>query len=198
MAGPRRSKAPGNHPLVRRAGPHPPAPSRLPRLAPGPRRGLGASRRPSRRPPTTTPSRDARSWAGSATSASSCDDQSGRSPPRTDWVLLSALLAASLTACPRRCDRRAKSGEGAQTQTRRVTAGTPPKSVWRRSGGGQHRPDQPGDSEGLDRRIALTFDDGPTPWTADILDVLREHGVPATFFVVGARAADRPDLVERM
>ena len=28
--------------------------------------------------------------------------------------------------------------------------------------------------------------------------MLRERGVPATFFVVGARAADRPDLVERM
>ena len=30
------------------------------------------------------------------------------------------------------------------------------------------------------------------------LDVLRSRGVPATFFVVGARAADRPDLVRRM
>ena len=38
---------------------------------------------------------------------------------------------------------------------------------------------------------------GP-PLDAEILDVLQRRGVPATFFVVGARAADRPDLVRRM
>jgi peptidoglycan/xylan/chitin deacetylase (PgdA/CDA1 family) len=35
------------------------------------------------------------------------------------------------------------------------------------------------------RRIALTFDDGPTLATAPVLDVLRRHNVRATFFVVG-------------
>ncbi len=30
----------------------------------------------------------------------------------------------------------------------------------------------------------LTFDDGPTPRTAEVLDVLKEHNVKATFFVI--------------
>ena len=49
-----------------------------------------------------------------------------------------------------------------------------------------------------DRHVALTFDDGPTEWTEEILDILRARRVRATFFVLGARAAARPDLVMRM
>jgi peptidoglycan/xylan/chitin deacetylase (PgdA/CDA1 family) len=45
------------------------------------------------------------------------------------------------------------------------------------------------------RRVALTFDDGPDHLTERYLDVLDELGVPATFFLVGGRAASRPDLV---
>jgi cellulose synthase/poly-beta-1,6-N-acetylglucosamine synthase-like glycosyltransferase/peptidoglycan/xylan/chitin deacetylase (PgdA/CDA1 family) len=44
--------------------------------------------------------------------------------------------------------------------------------------------------------MALTFDDGPDPkWTPQILRVLREERVPATFFVVGSRVLDHPGLV---
>lgn len=39
------------------------------------------------------------------------------------------------------------------------------------------------------RAIALTFDDGPSPWTAPILDLLSEHNARATFFVLGANIA---------
>jgi cellulose synthase/poly-beta-1,6-N-acetylglucosamine synthase-like glycosyltransferase/peptidoglycan/xylan/chitin deacetylase (PgdA/CDA1 family) len=47
------------------------------------------------------------------------------------------------------------------------------------------------------RTIALTFDDGPDPqWTPRIREVLKRHGVPATFFVVGAQTARYPALVE--
>ncbi|WP_083420153.1 bifunctional polysaccharide deacetylase/glycosyltransferase family 2 protein [Pseudofrankia sp. BMG5.36] len=50
-----------------------------------------------------------------------------------------------------------------------------------------------------DRTIALTFEDGPDPrWTPAILDVLRRHGAHATFFVVGARVLEHPDLVRRI
>ena len=50
-----------------------------------------------------------------------------------------------------------------------------------------------------DRTLALTFDDGPDPrWTPRILDVLREHGVHATFFVVGTAAIDHPELMRRI
>ncbi len=39
-------------------------------------------------------------------------------------------------------------------------------------------------------RVALTFDDGPTPQTAAILKALAEYGAPATFFMVGEKAAN--------
>lgn len=48
------------------------------------------------------------------------------------------------------------------------------------------------------KTIALTFDDGPDPtYTPEILDVLKEQGVPATFFVIGRNAETHPDLVRR-
>lgn len=47
--------------------------------------------------------------------------------------------------------------------------------------------------------VALTFDDGPTePHTARILDVLKQHDVKATFFVLGANAERHPDVVRRI
>ena len=46
------------------------------------------------------------------------------------------------------------------------------------------------------RRVAITFDDGPdVNSTPQILAVLREYGVVATFFLVGNRAELYPDLV---
>lgn len=49
------------------------------------------------------------------------------------------------------------------------------------------------------RTIAISFDDGPDPvWTPKVLDLLREHRVHATFFVVGTQAADHPGLVRRI
>jgi peptidoglycan/xylan/chitin deacetylase (PgdA/CDA1 family) len=49
------------------------------------------------------------------------------------------------------------------------------------------------------RRVALTFDDGPAPpFTGQILDILREHRVPATFFICGQNAEHYPELVRRM
>ena len=49
------------------------------------------------------------------------------------------------------------------------------------------------------KRIALTFDDGPHPkYTPQILDILAEYHVPATFFVVGSNAENYPQLVKRI
>ena len=43
--------------------------------------------------------------------------------------------------------------------------------------------------------VALTFDDGPSPdITPRVLAILREKRVPATFFCVGSRVDQRPDL----
>jgi peptidoglycan-N-acetylglucosamine deacetylase len=46
--------------------------------------------------------------------------------------------------------------------------------------------------------VALTFDDGPDPAdTPKLLDILRDKGVKATFFVVGKRADQYPEIVLR-
>lgn len=53
-------------------------------------------------------------------------------------------------------------------------------------------PENPGE-------IALTFDDGPNPrCTPRLLDVLGQHGVKATFFMLGGRAQMEPELVRRI
>ncbi len=47
-------------------------------------------------------------------------------------------------------------------------------------------------------RVALTFDDGPHPrYTPQILDILKEYGVSATFFAVGVNAETYPELILR-
>ncbi len=44
----------------------------------------------------------------------------------------------------------------------------------------------------------LTFDDGPTNrCTPDILDILKENHITATFFVIGQRVEQNPELVKR-
>ena len=48
-------------------------------------------------------------------------------------------------------------------------------------------------------RVALTFDDGPHPrYTPEILDILKEYGVTATFFSVGSNAENYPRLIQRI
>lgn len=48
------------------------------------------------------------------------------------------------------------------------------------------------------KRIALTFDDGPHPFKTDeILDLLKEYQIPATFFVIGQNVAAYSDVVLR-
>jgi peptidoglycan-N-acetylglucosamine deacetylase len=46
--------------------------------------------------------------------------------------------------------------------------------------------------------VALTFDDGPSPHTKELLDILRAYEVPATFFLLGKNAAQYPHLVRQM
>jgi peptidoglycan/xylan/chitin deacetylase (PgdA/CDA1 family) len=43
--------------------------------------------------------------------------------------------------------------------------------------------------------IALTFDDGPSRWTAEIAACFEEHGYNATFFLRGAAVEERPKMV---
>lgn len=47
------------------------------------------------------------------------------------------------------------------------------------------------------RDVALTFDDGPGPYTPQVLDVLEREHVPATFFVIGQEIHDFGSSTER-
>jgi peptidoglycan/xylan/chitin deacetylase (PgdA/CDA1 family) len=47
-------------------------------------------------------------------------------------------------------------------------------------------------------RVALTFDDGPSPHTETIADLIAEHGGAGTFFVLGDRIPGNEPLLRRM
>ena len=47
-------------------------------------------------------------------------------------------------------------------------------------------------------RIALTFDDGPGPYTERLLDGLKDRGVKASFFLIGRSVKEYPEAVKRM
>ena len=46
--------------------------------------------------------------------------------------------------------------------------------------------------------IALTFDDGLGPYTAQLLDILDQHGAKATFFLIGSKVSARADVLRRI
>ena len=61
------------------------------------------------------------------------------------------------------------------------------------------RGDQPRSYRLPPKTIALTFDDGPDPvWTPLVLDVLRRHRTPATFFVIGSQVARHHGLARQI
>ena len=49
-----------------------------------------------------------------------------------------------------------------------------------------------------DKVAAITFDDGPSPRTGRLLDILAQKGVKATFFVVGSMAEANPSILRRI
>ena len=49
------------------------------------------------------------------------------------------------------------------------------------------------------KRVALTFDDGPEPvQTEFILEVLKKYNISATFFMIGKKVQQHPELVEKV
>lgn len=46
--------------------------------------------------------------------------------------------------------------------------------------------------------VALTFDDGPGPYTEQLLDCLEENGAKATFYMLGQNVEKYPETVKRM
>lgn len=52
--------------------------------------------------------------------------------------------------------------------------------------------------ETTEKCVALTFDDGPSCHTQEILDILKVQGVQATFFLLGQNAEKFPSLVKQI
>ena len=110
------------------------------------------------------------------------------------WLVLGLLLAAMLVLL---------GAQGLSTRTTGRSATPAPSNGGPLSGHGpilawsdgrlQSREVDPG------KRIALTFDDGPSPrWTPRIAEALTRLHVPATFFVVGSEVVRHPDVVRRL
>jgi len=54
-------------------------------------------------------------------------------------------------------------------------------------------------SKNNDKKVALTFDDGPmAKETRDIMAVLQQHQVPATFFFIGKNVLKNPDVAKEV
>lgn len=116
------------------------------------------------------------------------------SVPRPHWLLLGAVLLALVAALVvAGVVQHGTGGSGTVAGTTGATAlpaGTGPLLV---------PATDPARSTSASPRqgtVALTFDDGPDPdWTPRVLQILREHHVHATFFVVGSHAAQYPGLL---
>ncbi|WP_410879145.1 polysaccharide deacetylase family protein [Myroides sp. DW712] len=50
----------------------------------------------------------------------------------------------------------------------------------------------------LPKTIALTFDDGPTPYTLQVLDLLKQYQAKATFFCIGKQIEQYPAIAQRI
>jgi cellulose synthase/poly-beta-1,6-N-acetylglucosamine synthase-like glycosyltransferase/peptidoglycan/xylan/chitin deacetylase (PgdA/CDA1 family) len=123
-------------------------------------------------------------------------DENRRRDPRGHWILL--FLCGFILAAGLLLQGYAHGAVGESPQHDYTRSGTAPAAVAHGgpvvnlSGG------RPQSIRMPRRTLALTFDDGPDPrWTPQILDVLRRHHAQATFFVIGAHAADHPDLVKK-
>ncbi|KAF8326848.1 uncharacterized protein EI90DRAFT_3127654 [Cantharellus anzutake] len=42
----------------------------------------------------------------------------------------------------------------------------------------------------------LSYDDGPSPWSPDLLDYLNTNNLHTTYFIIGSRAISRPDILQ--
>ncbi len=49
-----------------------------------------------------------------------------------------------------------------------------------------------------ERKIALTFDDGPHEMTEKVLDLLKQYNVKATFFCIGKQIEKNPELFKKI
>lgn len=63
----------------------------------------------------------------------------------------------------------------------------------------QAMPAETSDVSEIEKKVAITFDDGPdSDYTPLLLEGLKERGVKATFFLLGKQAEKYPDLVKEI
>jgi len=48
------------------------------------------------------------------------------------------------------------------------------------------------------KKIAITFDDGPSEFTLEVLDLLKRHNAKATFFCIGKNVEKYPTIVKKI
>lgn len=110
-------------------------------------------------------------------------------------TLLATLAAVLLPACA--------SGDSAQVQRAPGTLRHEPSISIGSAGAVETRPRRaPASYNSVQTTrpvVALTFDDGPHPeYTPKLLDILRHHGVRATFYVIGRNVEAHPDIARRI
>jgi peptidoglycan-N-acetylglucosamine deacetylase len=117
--------------------------------------------------------------------------------------LVVALVPADAGLSPQRYSWRVLASHGC-TVRRRCAQSLPPagslafrlrpvRAVGCSGGGGGLVTNGPRDR----KVVALTFDDGPSDYTPGFLDVLRDKGVPGTFFEIGQEMAGREATMRR-
>jgi len=125
--------------------------------------------------------------------------------PQPDKLVL-ALLPAKAGLTPQRYRWRVVASRGGCRAKRRTCEASLPASSTRLF---RLRPVRAvgctGGSAGLDSNgprgrnvLALTFDDGPSEYTPDFLQVLREKHVPATFFEIGEEMSRYPAVMRQI
>ncbi|RSM54822.1 bi-functional transferase/deacetylase [Actinoplanes sp. ATCC 53533] len=116
--------------------------------------------------------------------------------PRAHWALLALLMLVLLAELSLNGYVNHAGAEGSGEPAVASAGGRVPAAV--RDGAAVQRIAADGavSSRAMPARtIALTFDDGPDPvWTPRILAVLARHGAHATFFQVGSRVNEHPEI----
>lgn len=140
------------------------------------------------------------------------------------WISLMIAVLLLITACTAQRNEQGQQGQGEGNQSRQETQQQDQQTKQKRDR--NETPDLAGGKEKEVRRphpitlsdlrkkypsvfvlngpssirqVALTFDDGPDlEYTPQILDVLKEYNVKATFYVVGNRTEAHPEIVRRM
>jgi peptidoglycan/xylan/chitin deacetylase (PgdA/CDA1 family) len=108
----------------------------------------------------------------------------GLSPARYRWRLL---------ASPG-CQRRRRCAESLPAEGSRGFRLRPVRAVGCTGGSAGLLTNGPRDRNA----VALTFDDGPSEYTPEFLRVLREKGVPGTFFEIGQEMPGREDVMRQI